>query len=434
MPLLSQPLPPARDSRAVPAPAGCAAECAADLPPRRRAPVTVALADSRWQGHHPTYLRQFAASLQRLGCRVLVLCRRPDEFQDCDPGTLRTELLDDIPRSVLFRGKENDPLVNLDRWRRLRRSLNRAEARSGWTADLIFFPYLDTYLRHQIVPGLPALLLGRPWSGLYFYNRHFRRGDARGFLRRGLDHLDRGDLNLRSANCKLIGSLDERYLQEISRYAGGVPTIQFPDITSTATRPHETPLSAEIRKRAAGRPVVGIIGLERRKGFLTLLRAALELGEGAGIFFCLAGKLCRETLHDDELAFALSFRAPHVHFDPEADSIDNDFHYNALFQTFTAVYGAYEGFDGSSNALTKAAAFRKVLIGTRNTCFGDRVERFGMGFTIDEGNLPQATDAIRAATAPDPLPAPRFDAYFAEHSTGALDRAFAATLRAASLA
>ncbi len=43
--------------------------------------ATVALADTKWFGHHPTYFREFAASLRRLGVFVIALCPQPAELE-----------------------------------------------------------------------------------------------------------------------------------------------------------------------------------------------------------------------------------------------------------------------------------------------------------------------------------------------------------------
>jgi hypothetical protein len=73
--------------------------------------LTVALADTRWFGHHPTYFREFVASLRRLGARVIALCQQPDDL-DADDGVL-LERNPAPPASIWFSYRDNDPLATL---------------------------------------------------------------------------------------------------------------------------------------------------------------------------------------------------------------------------------------------------------------------------------------------------------------------------------
>jgi glycosyltransferase involved in cell wall biosynthesis len=398
-------------------------------------PPTVALVDTRWAGHHPTYLREFSASLLRMGARVLLLCQKPDEI---------LEALDEAPsdriagfpfihrnHGVINRNRDHDPLSTPLRWRATAEILDRAERDTGWTADLVFFCYLDCYLRFSPFPLLPGMTLGRPWSGLYFRNGHLEfPGDP---LRRAA----KGDRLLRSHDCRAVCTLDERFndtLEEIS----GHPAIAFPDMTDETLPDTPTPAARALRKKAGGRKIIGLISMEKRKGLVTMLKAALRAGElREPWYFVATGPYPRGTFSPEDLAFLddlekriAAGEIDHIHFDTSGDRIQDGAPYNSIFSTFDLVWAAYEGFEGSSNALTKAAAFRIPLVATAGQCVGSRVERFELGRTFPEGDPEAAVEAIRGAldhTAADGSRLdPGFEAYHRGHSRQRLDEVFRA--------
>lgn len=394
---------------------------------------TVALVDTRWAGHHPTYLREFSASLLRIGARVLLLCQKPEEILGS---------LDDAPsdriagfpfihrnHGVISRGRDHDPLSTPLRWRASAEILHRAETDTGWTADLVFFCYLDSYLRFSPFPMLPAMTLGRPWSGLYFRNGHLE------FPADPLRRAAKGDRLLRSPDCRAVCTLDERFndtLEEISSH----PAVAFPDITDETLPPEPTAAAREIRRKAGDRRIVGLISMEKRKGLITLLKAALRAKElREPWYFVATGPFPRETFTAEELAFLdgvveriASGEIDNIHFDTSGDRIQDGAPYNSLFSSFDLVWAAYEAFEGSSNALTKAAAFRIPLVATAGQCVGARVDGFQLGRTFPEGDPEGAVEAIRGAlarVAPDGSPlVPAFDSYHRAHSRDRLDEVF----------
>lgn len=411
------------------------------IPPARQpAPPTVALVDTRWGGHHPTYLREFAASLLRIGARVIVACRKPDEIlaglpaqRVLEPGRLASIPFVHRNHGVLDRGRDHDPASTLLRWRATGRVLDAAEAATGWRCDLVFYCYLDSYLRFAPFPAVPDLFVGRPWSGLYFRNAHLglSNNSIGGLLRR----LAKGDRLLRSPSCRAVCVLDERFDEALRRRCGH-PVIPFPDITDEAPADAASEAAAAIRARAAGRKVIGLISMEKRKGLLTLLRAALRARElGEPWFFVGTGPFHRDTFNAGELAFCddLARRSAageldNLHFDTSGARIPDGAPFNSLVAGFDLVWAAYEDFEGSSNALTKAAVFRRPVVATAGQCVGARVERHQLGRTFPQADVAACLEAIRGAlagTGPDGRPlAPEFDLYQGAHSRGRLDEVF----------
>ncbi len=371
---------------------------------------TVALVDPLWIGHHPMYFSQFTASFVRLGAFVIGLCPDPaDALQAAR--TVAAPSVTDFDRRVSmhplpsgkrswFRGRfEGDPLRTFQRWKRAADALYEAEQKTGRQVDLVFFPYLDSYLRFLPFPSVPGLTLNRPWSGLYLRNHHHGEKPS---LKASLRLLAKGDALMRSPLSRGIGVLDERFISPIQQRIGKA-VHAFPDFTDASLPAQPYPLAEEIRRKAAGRRIIGLIGLEHRKGMLNLLRVADRARElQLPWYFVCAGRFPRDeysaeeqALLDDVARRAAAGEIDNIHFDPAAGRIPEESDFNSIFTTFDVAWAAYEGFEGSSGTLGKAAAFNIPCIATAGECIGHRIEGYRSGLTIPEGNSDRALEAIR---------------------------------------
>jgi hypothetical protein len=403
---------------------------------------TVALIVPLWIGHHPMYFSQFTASFLRAGAQVIGLCPEPEAAMVGLLNALDAGTAESITRRVYFHhlatGKrsffngrfEGDPVRTFARWKTAADALADAEAVCGLRADLVYFPYLDSYLRFLPFPAIPGLLLNRPWSGLYLRNHH--HGEAPS-LKKFIRLLAKGDAILRSHLCLGIGVLDERFIPAMEK-PGGISITAYPDVTQEDLPAEPYPLAVEVRRKASGRTIVGMIGLERRKGFLTLLRTA-RLARNAGLpfYFVCAGTIHSEEFSDHEQAEIQELcrtidvgEVENLYFDPTAGRIQNEADYNFLFRTFNIAWAAYEGFEGSSGTLSKAAAFEIPCIASVGECVGNRVESYRLGVTIPEGSAERALAGIQHLAQglnfeEKPL-MPKFADYREQHSQERLDR------------
>lgn len=399
---------------------------------------TVALADTRWGGHHPTYLREFTASLLRLGARVVLLCEKPGEILDALPPEADRSRVHPVPfthtNDAFFdRRRDHDPVSTITRWFATGKAIREAERAMGQTVELVFFPYLDSYIRFAPLPVLPSIALGRPWSGLYFRNAHLEPGHpaGSGWLRRAA----KGDSILSSSDCRGICVLDERF-NDLLAAASGNEVHAFPDMTDEGAPDPESPAAREILAKADGRKIIGLIAMEKRKGLLTLLKAAetaRKLREPW--YFVATGPFARSTFSDEELrwceeiaAAAASGEIDNLHLDLAGHRIADGTPYNSIFTSFDVIWAAYEDFEGSSNALTKAAAFRIPLVATAGQCVGARVHNFQLGNVFPEGDSDAAVSAIRRTLerrAEDGSELkPAFEEYHRRHSRTRLDEIF----------
>ena len=402
---------------------------------------TVALIDPLWIGHHPMYFSQFTAAFLRLGAKVIGLCPDPEaakrellaNLNGEDPISIQNRVyfhkLPPGSRSF-FKGRfEGDPVRTFRRWKRAADTLADAEAVCGVTCDLIYFPYLDSYLRFLPFPIIPGLLMGRPWSGLYLRNHHHGQPPS---LVKSLRLLAKGDALIRSKLCREIGVLDERFVLALRDYTTK-SVLPYPDVTQGGLPNEPFPLSLEIKRKARGRTIIGMIGLEKRKGLVTLLKAAeLARRQDLPLYFVCAGIIHLAQYTDREQQWIQSLaegvargEINNLHFDPDSERIPSEADYNSLFLTFNIAWAAYENFQGSSGTLSKAALFEIPCIATAGECVGQRVEKYHMGLTIPAASSEHALDAIKHIAAGNDLDGrplvPRFADYRDDHSLAKLD-------------
>ena len=415
---------------------------------------TVALVDSRWTGHHPTYFREFLYSLLRVGSRVIALCPEPEEFSKVAEEVCREMNLDPKEwivtgsfrgpnKSFIFPGMDHDPLSTMWRWVAAGRSLRATEARSTWKADLVFFPWLDSYLRFLPHWRWAEWVLNRPWSGLYFRSHHLKADwkPSKGTLSGVLARLAKGDFNLKAPSCRSLGVLDERFTDEIEALCGK-PVMVFPDVTDTTIEEAETSVVSAIRARAGKRKIIGMIGLEKRKGFLTLLKTAVRCSEKRPWYFVFAGSVSEVGLSKGDLEWIdVVDRSANerdeldcIHLDRSEGRI-SDSDYNALLSSFDVVFTAYHDFPGSSNNLTKSACFKRPVIVSRGHCMEKRVREYALGIAVDQDDVDQTIDAIEKVLEGKNLDGTplecRFEEYAKLHSQERLDEVFGEVIQAA---
>lgn len=382
------------------------------------------LADTKWIGHHATYFFAMCEDLLDSNFRVIALCPAPDEVaerfqEEAADGRIHFGFLDH-GRSYLP-GRDHEPISTYLRWRRMRDAIRKAESETGWKSDFVFLPRLDSFIRFGLSSALPDML-GTSWSGLYFQNYHLI-SDLRPLS--GLRHYFRGDLLFNHRKCKIIGQLDDRPAQVLLN-SYDIEPILFPDITDETAPSGPTPEAAEVTRLAKGRTVFGLIGLEPRKGVMHLLRIARQVPTRPWFFvftgtfdFDLYTKAEQEVIRNIK-ADIESGEIEHIYLDLSGNRISDGNDYNALVEAFDILMAVYPGFQCSSNALTKAAAFKKRVLAARGGCIADRVESFEMGVTINPDNIADAIVAMERLVAGEKRSGetlePQFEAYRDLHS------------------
>ena len=93
--------------------------------------------------------------------------------------------------------------------------------------------------------------------------------------------------------------------------------------------------------------------------------------------------------------------------------------YNGVLAAADIMYAVYEGFNSSSNSLTKAAAFRRKILVADGTLMGQRVIASRLGAVAPSGEAPGIV-AVLEALAEKPLDDFDFRGYADAHSLDAL--------------
>ncbi len=389
---------------------------------------TVALIDPYRSGHHSDYIKLYTKSLLSLGHRVMVFYPEPLELKSWGESNCHRHR-DNLH---LFEAHEpeqwNVPLLRLQKalngitwWRFAAKALRKAEAETGQRPDLVFFPWLDSYLGNYQSHHLIDTIFPHDWSGLYIHPRHLRRQMRYSNSRGGLHDYDEA---LRSRGCRAVAVLDEGIAATLQDKLQGKQVIIFPDVADASNPAHDFPLRHEIIAKAAGRKIITLMGgLAKRKGILTLLEAAGK-ADARNRFFLFAGLLAESSFTPRELESIrkIASNPPDncfFHF----NFITKEAHFNALVELSDILYAGYEEFPHSSNILTKGALFKKPVIVSRGYCMEERVKAFSLGESIRYDDASHCIEAITRLLEEE-KPAADFAGYKNLHSEERLRHAF----------
>ncbi len=277
-------------------------------------------------------------------------------------------------------------------WQLIQSKIMEAETASGWAVDLAFLTWFDGLRppRKQIRSCLGVLAY--PWVGMYFTPGHLRFGTQMSWLQR-LKCIVADYRLFSQPECRGLGILDEGVKTPLRWLLRGKPVVVFPEATDSLAA--ATKEIAEIRLKAGGRLIVGLLGhLAPRKGVLNFLRAATAFDEQE-VFFLMAGELERawfspsEQTELEQLLQSLGPENGYFHLQRIAEASE----FNAFFELCDVHCLVYNDFYHSSGLLAKAAISEKPVIVAQGHCMGERVEKFGLGLTVpanDPGRLQAA--------------------------------------------
>jgi hypothetical protein len=369
-------------------------------------------------------------ALLELGCNVAAFCPEPyevkTELHDLSRDTqsgLTTHRFSNVPTVSFLPYRVKYRLATLLTTLKLSGALLQWEIRMRRKLDLVFFAsmYDDHFSRRPEA----ALMFPFPWSGLYIYSGRFRKL---------LPDASWSDLPpwlatlLRSRRLKSIVVLDAGVTEMMEKLCER-PVIAFPDLTDERLAPNSQ-IASELKKFAAGRPIVGLFGfLKPTKGTMILAKLALDPAN-SDLCFAFIGELGNYgyTAEEHEVISTLAARRPNVfsHF----GRIQDEREFNRCFQAVDVIFAAYLDFADSSGILTKAAVFQKPVIVSDGYLMAERVRKHRLGAVIAPGNVEVAGSAIRSVLLQEKsVPAsPDWEGYCEEHSYQRLKTAFSKVL------
>ena len=326
--------------------------------------MKIAVIDSTQSGHRETFYKQFARSWQALGHEVCLVAPTPVE----DAPAIEHRPLAFRSLLPLPAGK---PLQK--KWTLLRNAMIRLQNLSMLRAhlrevhpDLVFFACLDDFLPTLSTPFLLRQLMPYRWSGLLVQSAlptfKWYVPDVRPALRH--------------PQCTGIGVLNEYTVDALQSWQ---PHIEcMPDFADLSAPNMDYPLAQEINQKAAGRKVISLLGsINKRKGIDLLMNTIPQL-DPTRYYFVIAGQ---PSLTTDETERLQTFAAHHDNVLLSLQRIPTEADFNALVVASDVIFAAYLNFTGSSNLLTKAAAFGKPVLGSTGQCIGKRLLTYGTGLS-----------------------------------------------------
>ena len=345
----------------------------------------IVLIDYTLDGHHLSYLRTFSKVLLDQGNRVICIAPGVNKIKEWLLQTCAEkveffhsyEYITDSKSYQAF-GKFNHTLSILSRWKIEASQIKNIQSELKLKIDLVFYAWLDNQLAAFIPPFVLDKIFPFKWSGLYFHPLHLRL-EARSFKHKA--NWRDWDAILLAKNCLAVTVLDLG-IQSGFQNRIGKRVIHFPDIADDSTPDTNYALAKEIKAKAAGRTVVGIIGCEGHKGTLTMANLAL-LTNPQQFYFVFLGILPEQTYAKEdweELQVFIQENRENCFF--KFESLPEGAAYNAVFSTFDIPFLVYNNFVSSSNRLTKAAIFHKLVLAADKYCVGENVQRYDLGEVV----------------------------------------------------
>jgi glycosyltransferase involved in cell wall biosynthesis len=386
-----------------------------EYPSKNKGPVL--LLDWNTAGHHLTYMRFYIKVLAELGIPVMALGGAPDTLTDLrrtQPGPkVRTGILRrsrfQRPVPQPFRSFLNRRVLRAD----FRRGLRACATLHGHPPSLLFF----NCIHHQDAGELSRLAAigGLPRSGLFLENPP---GAGTGVPRMLAHPSFRAYATLSESHAAAQMDIPAR-------------AVFFPDITDTGFSENH-PATEELRRFAAGRPLVLAIGhLKPSKGIVALARAARR-PESKETAFAFVGTIIWSEFSRGETAIlkAAMENTGNCYF--KEGRVPDEPCYNGYIRACDILFAAYRDFPNSSNTLTKAAVFEKPVIVSDGHLMAARAREYRLGEIVPQDDTGAILRAIAKTTGQNPpwreTAAPRWAEYRRRHSFEALKISFATLL------
>lgn len=379
--------------------------------------MRVALVEWTQGGHHELHLRTAAGALADWGAEVWIFYPEPaailEEIKSTCPRVHdRVKAFGLQPHHSLA-SSTRAQIGYVGRWLTVRNAIQQAERAQGERCDFVFLMYMDEFMVSSVPTSLLDLLFPYPWGGICMqplYRLQDTLGKRPEFLRR--DHF------FRSHHFRGAMPLDEGAVDWLEKRFKR-PFVPMPEYGDMAEPDLESPIVRDLLKQAGGRAIVGAYGvLAKRKGILTLLRAAAQL-EDLPIIFALAGKLASETYSSSELReieARIADLGSRCFYRPEKIATDSEF--SGLVAASSILYIAYVDWVFSSGLQSIAAQFDVSSIVANTGIMGERAEKHKIGLAINPREPAEAAAAIRRLLS-EKLPNEGFESYRRQHRIAA---------------
>jgi hypothetical protein len=350
----------------------------------------VVLVDVYDEGHHRSFVNLYARVLAESGLEVVAVCPFPleDIPLHLQPRVthilLSHDLIADNGHSIL---RSINVLCYIAR---IIRQIDRIQ--------LILFMDKPSYMK--ILPGrVIDLFFSFPWAVLDIHpsleegdNGLLRRVKVKLFGRKSIS-----EKYFSSGYLKFVAFLSETAPETYKRYYPHHVFAWLPDASPERTLSKEGRIAAAIRRASHGRKIVTIAGaLERRKGLYQMMYLALN-ADTSRFFFAFCGKPYWDTFEDYGRLFkefyASSPENCYFHLEFISDLGDEN-EFDSILHCSDIIFSAMQGYEHSSNVVTKAARMRKPVIVTGKGVCGLRAMKYRLGAVIPENDVFCALQAL----------------------------------------
>ncbi len=370
---------------------------------------SVILVEPHLSGHHWIYLKYFTEVLIDLNCDVIVYA--PKEIKRCDNVVYKSISYNRnirLPKNQILKKVAVflNLFISLFNLFSLRRKIKKESK--------IFFCCIDDYQHELLCPWLFNLVFPYEFSGLLFSPR-----DKNIFF-----SFDRRNM-LRSKYCKSIGVLDEFCIDRLSVFQKHI--VHFPDFSDESNPNMEYDQVKLIKEKANGRLIISLLGsITPRKGLKTFIHA-MDLLDDNYFYFVIAGK-SHLSIEDEKCILDCLSKKKNCYFYGEMIPTESDF--NALFYISDIVFAAYVDFPNSSNMLAKAALFKKPLIVSKGFYMEQVVDKYNLGFLIDQDSPEECAMIIKQYYDRERLVGYQYcDEYLKSNSISNLKKSFTDVLK-----
>jgi hypothetical protein len=357
----------------------------------------IVLIDFTLSGHHLSFLRDFSSVLIQDGHHVFALVPEASKLEAYMKLHLKEKacLFKAVEFNEFVFDRSGTPLTlavnQLRRWRHEAQQIRNIEKKFALKVDLVFYAWLDNQFGRFTRPRLLDKAFPYKWSGLYFHPYHLRL--EKNIIYQKVSWKDCDGILL-SKNCIGVAVHDQAIIHDFSKRVNK-PVFHFPETADDSFPDYTLPLYRELKQKAAGRLIVGMIGCEASKGTMTLLRTA-KMADPESYYFAFLGILPRNSFSENdwqELQSFIASKPENAYF--KFESIPEGSAYNAVFDAFDIPFLVYDKFISSSNRLTKAAIFKKLVLASNNYCVGDDVRKYNLGIAVPPKNPEAALDALK---------------------------------------
>lgn len=356
---------------------------------------TIAIIDNSDGGHRLYHMQQFVKAISSLNYKVVCIFPNVNEvntwMQKNEPllnkNNIYVEYNIELKPVTLFFSYINDVLTALNFWISYKTVLKKIEKQHHLKIDLFFLNNVDVFLSCFLHPKIHRLFFSYKWSGFYIHTRYMRMYKD---IEKRKTRLSDIDYLFTGKNCTGVAVADEGIAKGM-QYRIDKKVIALPDFTDTILPIENPTLVAEIKTKANGRIIIGMIGLETHKGIIDMARLAIK-ADSSLYYFVFCGYYDETYLayceNDEERDFFVSFQNNL----PEnclwnIRYLKDEQEYNAIFNTFDIIYMVYKNHYTSSNRLTKAAVFHKLVLAQNVHCVGENVTKYNLGETAMSGNI-----------------------------------------------